>query len=111
MATRRISSVSASAYGRSTRTVCWSPVAGDRVAWRSSPATPGPRSPAPTSQGGTKGGTKDHQEAPKITKIKEQVMPTRMRAIVQRSFGSPEVLQVSEVDRPDRKSTRLNSSH
>ncbi len=27
-------------------------------------------------------------------------MPTRMRAIVQRSFGSPEVLQVSEVDRP-----------
>jgi NADPH:quinone reductase-like Zn-dependent oxidoreductase len=32
--------------------------------------------------------------------MNEQVKPARMRAIVQRSFGGPEVLQLSQVDRP-----------
>jgi hypothetical protein len=35
-----------------------------------------------------------------ITKLEGQGLPARMRAIVQRSFGGPEVLQLSEVDRP-----------
>jgi NADPH:quinone reductase-like Zn-dependent oxidoreductase len=35
-----------------------------------------------------------------ITKLQGQGLPARMRAIVQRSFGGPEVLQLSEVDRP-----------
>ena len=43
-----------------------------------------------------------------------------MRAVVVRSFGGPEVLEIAEVPVPepgpgqvriDRKSTRLNSSH
>ena len=88
MATRRISPVSASACERSTRMVL---VAGGlrHAVRRSNRATPDPRSRTLR----THEGVNDHQAA-------GTGLPARMRAIVQRSFGGPEVPQLSEVDRP-----------
>jgi NADPH:quinone reductase-like Zn-dependent oxidoreductase len=40
------------------------------------------------------------KEGSTITKMEGREVPGRMRAVVQRSFGGPEVLQLSEVDRP-----------